>query len=129
MEIKEYCKEYEDQLFEMIKEEGEDWIDYHSEEGRKKYTKAIDSSIVFVAFIDGVMAGYIRCREDDGFGVYVYDLLVRKTYRGMEIGRWLMEKICDNYSEQIVYVMSGIDLYYEKLGYEKEGTIFIVKKP
>ena len=31
------------------------------------------------------------------------------------------------FSNQPVYVMSGIDTYYEKLGYRREGSIFEVK--
>jgi hypothetical protein len=37
-----------------------------------------------------------------------------------------MEQVCKEYPEQTVYVMSDVDPYYEKQGYQKEGTIFIV---
>lgn len=83
----------------------------------KEYSKA-DETLV---------CGYARCREDDGFGVYVYDLLVRKAYRGREIGKSLMERVCQDFPDQPVYVMSDVDSYYEKLGYRREGSIFEVK--
>lgn len=51
----------------------------------------------------------MRCREDDGFGVYIYDLFVRKSYRGREIGKSLMERLCQDFPEQPVYVMSDVD--------------------
>jgi hypothetical protein len=38
-----------------------------------------------------------------------------------------MERVCRDFPNQPVYVMSDSDPYYEKLGYEREGSIFIVK--
>jgi GNAT superfamily N-acetyltransferase len=54
-------------------------------------------------------------------------LLVRKSYRGRNIGKILMERVCRDFPGQTVYVMSDVDLYYEKLGYRREGSIFEVK--
>lgn len=34
--------------------------------------------------------GVRSCREDDDFGVYVYDFFVRKTHWGRQIGKSLM---------------------------------------
>ena len=59
-----------------------DWIDYHGPVGRSKYIKALESSITYIAYDENLVCGYVRCREDDGFGVYVYDLLVIITHRG-----------------------------------------------
>lgn len=111
-------------LFEMIQEEG--WCDYYNEIGYGKYLKALESSITYVAYCEDTICGYIRCREDDGFGVYVYDLLVRKNFRGRGIGRQLITKIHTIYTDQPLYIMSDVDKYYEKLGYSKEGSIFKV---
>ena len=68
------------------------------------------------------MCGYARCREDDGFGVNIYDLLVRKTHRGKQIGKTLMERVFKDFPNQAIYVMSDVDPYYEKLGYRREGS-------
>ncbi len=127
MEIKRYSKEYEALLFDMLVDEGDDWEDYHGSAGRGKYIKALESSITYIACHENVVCGYARCREDDGLGVYVYDLLVRKTYRGKQIGKSLMERACQDFPDQPVYVMSDVDPYYEKLGYRREGSIFEVK--
>ncbi len=59
-------------------------------------------------------------------GVYIYDLLVRKAHTGNQIGKLLMEQACRDFPDQSVYVMSDVDVYYEKLGYMREGTIFEV---
>lgn len=109
-------------IFEMIKEEG--WTDYYKGSSCSKYVLALESSITYVAYKGDDICGYIRCREDDGFGVYVYDLLVRKKFRGEGIGKQLMDKIHSKYNPQPLYVMSDVDAYYEKLGYLKEGTVF-----
>lgn len=126
MNINSYSKDEEALLFDLLLDEGEEWSDYHSLEGRDKYIKAIESSIVYIAIEDEMICGYIRCRDDDGFGIYIYDLLVRESYRGREIGKLLMERLCIDFPSQLIYVMSDIDLYYEKLGFQREGSIFRV---
>ncbi|NLO37950.1 MAG: GNAT family N-acetyltransferase [Ruminiclostridium sp.] len=128
MEIKRYCKEDENRLFDMFRDEGDDWIDYHGATGYSKYLRALESSITYVAYDGSHLCGYVRCREDDGFGVYVYDLLVKKSYRKQKIGKMLMDKVAGDFTDQPVYVMSGVDPYYEKLGYRREGSIFEVTK-
>lgn len=127
MEIRQYRKTDEVLLFDLLIDEGEDWVDYHGPAGRSKYIKALESSITYIAYDENLVCGYLRCREDDGFGVYIYDLLVRKSYRGRQIGKCLMERVCRDFPGQSVYVMSDADQYYEKLGYHREGSIFKVK--
>ena len=127
MEIRRYSKEYEASLFDMLVDEGDDWKDYHGPAGRSNYIKALESSITYIACEGNLVCGYVRCREDDSFGVYVYDLLVRKEYRGKQIGKSLMERVCQDFPDQPVYVMSDVDPYYEKLGYRREGSIFEVQ--
>jgi hypothetical protein len=85
MEIRQYSKADETLLFDLLIDEGDDWIDYHGPVGRSKYIKALESSITYIAYDENLVCGYARCREDDGFGVYIYDLLVRKTHRGKQI--------------------------------------------
>lgn len=127
MEIKKYSKTDESSLFDLLANEGDEWIDYHGAAGRDKYIKALETTITYLACDQTLVCGYVRCREDDGFGVYIYDLLVRNSYRGRQIGKSLMERVCQDFPDQPVYVMSDIDPYYEKLGYRREGSIFEVK--
>jgi ribosomal protein S18 acetylase RimI-like enzyme len=127
MKIKKYSKADESLLFNLLVDEGDEWSDYHGAAGRDKYIKALESSITYIACDETLVCGYVRCREDDGFGVYIYDLLVRKKYRGRQIGKSLMERVCKDFPDQPVYVMSDVDSYYEKLGYRREGSIFEVK--
>lgn len=126
MKIKKYSKAYESLLFDLLVDEGDEWSDYHGQGGREKYIRALESSITYIACDEALVCGYVRCREDDGFGVYIYDLLVRKSYRGRRIGKSLMERMCQDFPDEPVFVMSDVDSYYEKLGYRKEGSIFEV---
>ena len=114
-------------LFDLLINEGDDRSDYHGLPGRGKYIKALESSITYIACDEDLVCGFVRCRGDDGFGVYIYDLLVRKSYRGRQIGKSLMERVCQDFPDQPVYVMSDVDPYYEKLGCRREGSIFEIK--
>ena len=126
IDIKRYSKDYQTALFELIAGEGEDWIEYYGPSGRDKYLKAVESSVTYIAFDEGVACGYIRARDDAGLCAIILDLLVRKTHRGKQIGRMLIEQIVKDFPNQKTYVMSGVDPYYQKLGYHKEGSIFKV---
>ena len=44
-----------------------------------KYIEALELSITYIAYDENLVCGYARCREDNSFGVYIYDLLIRKT--------------------------------------------------
>ncbi len=126
MFIRKYTDEDKDSLFKLMREEGEEWSTYYGDENREKYTHALNNSITYVVIADDVICGYIRCKDDDGFGIYILDLLVSKQYRGRSYGRSLMKTICDLFPNDDVYVNSDVDPYYEKQGCKREGTIFSV---
>ena len=127
MEIKQFEKNDESRLFNLLLDEGDEWIDYYGAEGRSNYINALATSITYLALDEGLVIGYVRCRQDNGFGVYIYDLLVKKSHRGQEIVKTLMERVYKNFPDQTIYVMSDVDTYYEKLGYQRKGSIFEVK--
>ena len=115
-----------DQLFALIEREGEEWT-YWQGANRVKYQKALDEGITYLAFDGKILCGYVRCRDDYGFGVYVLDLLVDKAYRGKEYGRLLMEQVCRDFPATTIYVLGDVYPYYKKLGYAEEGKVYIVK--
>ena len=127
MQIQRYGKADEAQLFALLVEQGDDWSCYFAPPGKSRYRRALLSSNTYIACDGPGICGYVRCREDDGFGVYVYDLLVKKSHRGRGLGKALMERVCQDFPGQTVYVMSDVDPYYQKLGYRREGSIFEVK--
>jgi len=124
--IRRYSHADEDALFQLIEAEGEEWRDYWQGEGRRKYANALKNSICYLIFEEDILCGFARCRDDDGFGVYIYDLLVDRNYRRKGYGSLLMAQACKDFPDSPVYVMSDIDPYYEKQGYKREGTIFRV---
>jgi GNAT superfamily N-acetyltransferase len=127
MEIRKYRKELdEDKLMRLIENEGQEWSRYWADEVSAKYRAALKNSITYVAYEEGALCGYSRSIGDCGFSIYVCDLLVMPEHRGKGIGKRLMECIYEDYPDRIVYVMSDVDEYYKKLGYERGGSIFKV---
>lgn len=128
MRIEKYNQVMYADFLELVISEGEEWEEY-SVTKKEDYKKALDSSIVYLAYEDDLCIGYIRAKEDHSFGLYIYDLLVRKDFRGRSYGQMLINHLCKHYKDQTIYVMSDVDPYYESLGYQKIGSIFEVKKP
>jgi ribosomal protein S18 acetylase RimI-like enzyme len=122
--IRRYTDQDEQALFAMMEQEGSDWSDYFGNKGRQQYIAALKASITLVMFEQNELCAYARIHEDGGFGVYVYDLLVGKNYRGKGYGKALMSHVKTMFPEQSAYVMSDVDEYYCKLGYDRIGSIF-----
>jgi len=125
IEIRRYTPEDENQLFALIEREGDEWT-YWQGENRAKYQKLLAECVNYLIFDSGTLCGYIRCRDDGGFGIYIFDLLVDKLYRGNEYGRLLMERVCEDFPNDTVYVLGDVYPYYEGLGYKEEGKVYIV---
>lgn len=114
----------ESNLMKMIANE-EGW-DYADDNLADKYKHALEASITYVAYEGDVLKGYSRSINDFGLYIYVCDLLVTPDFRGKGVGRKLIECIYNHYPNSTVYVMSGVDGYYEKLNYKRAGSIFEV---
>jgi len=128
METRKYRKTTdEEQVMEMISQE-EGWT-YSGESMSASYRKALESSITYVAYENGELCGYSRSLDDFGHYVYVCDLLVRPNHRGKGLGRKLMECIHADYPGRTIYVMSDVDGYYTKQGYQRAGSLFEVPDP
>ncbi|MCL2844998.1 MAG: GNAT family N-acetyltransferase [Chitinivibrionia bacterium] len=128
LKIKRYEKQDEAALFDLMRSE-DDWTDYSGDKnGAEKYKIALDNCIVYVGYSGDVFCGFVRARDDYGFGVYIHDLLVHKKFRGNGFGKCLIEQVCKDYSGT-VYVMSDVDEYYKKQGYTKiDGRIIVVRE-
>lgn len=127
VEIKKFdpWRDFE-KLMEVVESEGEEWSHYSSDLNRENYRKSLTESITYVAYSSSVLCGFSRSIDDFGFDLYVYDLLVHKSYRGKGIGRQLIECLSTDFPDQSIFVLSDVDRYYEKLGYKLEGSIFQV---
>lgn len=122
MKIQKYSILDNQKLFEMMVREGEEWKTYYRDKN-EEYKKVLEESITYVCFENDFLCGYIRCRRDGDFGIYILDLLVDKKYRGRSIGKKLIDEILLDYPDNIIYVTSDADIYYEKQGFKKEGSI------
>lgn len=127
MDIRKYSAEDEANIMKLLRTEGDEWICYWGKDSAEKFKKALLNSIVYVAYEDGTLCGYLRSIDDNDFYIYICDLLVDKRYRGRKIGQKLMEQVCLDYPDRTVYVMSDVDDFYTKKGYRREGSIFEVK--
>lgn len=126
MTIKRYHQNDYPVVHDLIISEGDDWIEY-AQTKKSEYQQALHQSLTFIMMENDICIGYIRCRDDDGFGIYVYDLLVRQGYRGHHYGKLLIDHVKSLYPSDDFYVMSDVDPYYIKQGYERIGSIFQVK--
>jgi len=70
------------------------------------------------------LCGYIRCRDDDGFGIYIYNLPAAGSHRGKNYGRLLLDKVKAGFPGNDLYVISDVDEYYQKQGFVREGIFF-----
>lgn len=126
MEIKKYTSDYQDQLFDLFKTEGEEW-GYWLPENQENYVKALEKSITYIVVENDQLLGFARTLDD--FVIWIVDLLVHKEHRGKEIGKQLMSYVCQQFPDKEVYVLGANDTlpYYTKSGYEPEGVIYCVK--
>lgn len=126
MEIRKYQASDIEGLFALMSREGDEWT-YNSAEEEEKYMICMQRSIAFVAVEENKIQAYVRCKNDDGFGIYVLDLLVDKNFRGRNIGGKLIEEVRKIYPAGPMYITSDSDGYYKKQGFEIVGTLFEVK--
>ncbi|WP_206859312.1 GNAT family N-acetyltransferase [Candidatus Enterococcus mangumiae] len=126
MKIKEYTSDYQDQLFELFKKEGEEW-GYWLPENQANYVEALEKSVTYIVVENDQIIGFVRTLND--FVIWIVDLLVHKEHRGRAIGKQLMTYVCEQFPNKEVYVSGANDAlpYYKKLGYEPEGVVYQVK--
>jgi ribosomal protein S18 acetylase RimI-like enzyme len=117
-----YQKEHEPELLALLEKEP-DWISFLSDEVFDTFKNALLESETFICKSQGTICGYIRALID-GFGIYISELYVAPDYRGNGYGSKLLTKVKHAHPNQHVYVFSDEDIYYEKLGYKRVGSVF-----
>jgi len=129
LKISRYTEKDDAALFDLIRSGGDAWKDYcGTPEAQKKYKAALSNSIVYVCYDGKSLCGFVRARNDDGFGIYIFDLFVHEICRGHSYGRMLIERIGNDFPGSKVYAVSDVDGYYKKLGFQKAGTVFAAQK-
>jgi len=117
-----YEKRHEDDLLALLKNEP-DWNSFTSDDAIGRFRESLLKSDSYICESHGTICGYIRALVD-GFGVYVSELYVAPQYRNKGYGKELLGKVSQAHLEQEVYVLSDEDLYYEKLGCKRVGSVF-----
>lgn len=120
--ILKYQKKHEQELISLLGKEA-DWSTFLGDDAIDKFKDALLESETLVCESEGNICGYLRALID-GFGIYISELYVSPQHRGAGFGAELLERIKQDYPKQDVYVLSDEDAYYEKLGYQRVGSVF-----
>ena len=117
-----YDKPHESELIALLKSE-QDWSSFTSPDSINAFKNALQNNETYVYKIESKICGYLRALVDE-FGVYVSELYISPSHRKNGYGKELLKKIKQEHPNQEVYVFSDEDLYYERLGYKRVGSIF-----
>lgn len=126
MEISKYKPEHEDDVLAAISKDP-DWDMFTNDDAIDIYRKSLKNGITYVCYSDDEFCGYVRALLDDGFAVYISELYVMPKWRNLKIGQSLVERVNIDFSKLTVYALSDEDVYYEKKGYKKIGSVFQLK--
>jgi ribosomal protein S18 acetylase RimI-like enzyme len=117
-----YDKRHESALLALLKAEP-DWNAFTGADSIETFKNVLLSSETYICIYQSGVCGYLRALVD-GFGIYVSELYVAPGCRNNGYGKALLRTIKEQHPDQDVYVFSVEDLYYEKLGYKRVGSIF-----
>ncbi len=123
MEISKYNSEYEEAILYAIREDP-NWDMFTNDEAIDDYKLSLKDSVTYVYHKNSEFCGYLRAILDSGLGLYISELFVVPKWRNKKIGRSLLEQVKKDYSDIAIYVLSDEDAYYEKIGYQKIGSVF-----
>lgn len=125
MKILRCTPEHVEDILAAIKKEP-DWEIFTSEATIDRYRSRLNESLTYVCYDDKAFCGYMRAILDNGFAVYISELYVVPEWRNRGVGRSLTAQVKVDHGRLPVYVLSDEDVYYEKLGYRKVGSVFEV---
>jgi GNAT superfamily N-acetyltransferase len=123
MDIFRYKHEHENDVLSAINEDP-NWDMFTNDSAAREYRKRLRDSITYVCYEGKIFSGYLRAILDDGFSIYISELFVVPEMRNRKIGRTLISKLKSDYTNLSVYALSDEDIYYEKLGYKKAGSVY-----
>lgn len=126
-ELRRYCQ---DNLGDVISAIGKDpeWEFIIGDEAKRViYADRLKNSVSYVCYFGEVLCGYVRAIVDDGMALYISELFVKPEFRNRKIGQRLIEILKENHRPHTVYVLSDEDLYYEKKGYKRIGSVFEIE--
>jgi len=123
MKISKYNPEHEDDILSAISEDP-NWDMFTNDINIDNYRKSLKNGVTYVCYHNNEFCGYVRALLDDGFAVYISELYVILKWRNHKIGKSLLNQVRLDFSNLTVYALSDEDVYYEKKGYKKIGSVF-----
>ena len=123
IKITRYKPEHEDDVLAAISKDP-NWDMFTNDDIIDIYRKLLKDTITYVCYNNNEFCGYVRALLDSDFAVYISELYVRPKWRNNKIGQSLIEKVKIGFSNLTVYALSDEDVYYEKKGYKKIGSLF-----
>ena len=123
MEILRYKIEHEEAILSAIKEDPH-WDIFTNDSAIDNYRRSLSTSVTYVCYDNGDFCGYLRALLDDEFAIYISELYVTPKWRNRMIGRSLLARVKMDFHRLTVFALSDEDAYYEKLGYNKIGSVF-----
>lgn len=123
MKIFRYKLEHEEAVLSAITGDPS-WDLFTNDDAIDNYKKSLLESITYVCYHNDDFCGYLRALLDDEFAIYISELYVVPEWRNRMIGRSLVAQVKMDFDRLSVYALSDEDAYYEKLGYNKIGSVF-----
>ena len=118
--------EHENDVLEAISIDP-NWDMFTNDSAVDNFRRSLKKSVAYVCYSDNEFCGYVRALLDEGFAVYVSELYVVKKWRNRKIGQSMLDRIKTDYSDLTVYALSDEDVYYQKKGYKKIGSVFEIE--
>jgi len=105
------------------------WADKRTKEAVRV---AIENSLCFGIYKDGVQVGLARTVTDYGVLYYLCDVVIDESYRGQGLGKALMKAILEHEKlESLLGLLATDDAHslYEKFGFHRDTRGTAMRKP
>lgn len=123
IQYKQFSIERIDEVYEIYKEN--DWLSYLGD--KDKLSRAFKNSLFILgAFCDDKLVGFVRCIGDSEYILYVQDLIIKPSHYRKGIGKELMNRVSQKYSDirQFVLITDEDDnvsnAFYKSIGLVNE---------
>lgn len=122
--ISEYNPINGEDILSAISEDPNWKIFANDEKKKENYKTRLAQSPTWVCYHGDELCGYLRAVLDEGIAIYISELYVKKKYRNNKIAQQLIQNIKEKYNDILVYTLSDEDIFYEKKGLIRTGSIF-----